>query len=103
MTELLRTAWPLAFGAASGLALGLVYFGGLWLTVRAGIASARPARWFLGSALLRTGLVLAGFWWFATRFPAPLALLACLAGFALAQLFALRLPPRPARRPGAAR
>ena len=101
VTDFLCTALPLAFGAASGFALGLVFFVGLWWTVQAGVASARPARWFLGSALLRTGLVLAGFWWFATQFAGPDRLLACLAGFGLAQVLALRLPRAGARHPGA--
>lgn len=95
MDEFTRSASPLAFGLAFGLALGLAFFGGLWWTVRTAVASTRPARWFLGSALLRTGLVLGGFGWFATRFPDPQPLLACLAGFGLAQLFAMLLPRRP--------
>jgi F1F0 ATPase subunit 2 len=52
--------WVLVF--AAGLLLGGVFFGGLWWTVRIGMASKRPALWFLGSLLLRTGVVLAGFY-----------------------------------------
>lgn len=96
MSEFMRAALPLALAVAAGLALGLAFFGGLWWTVRKGMASAKPARWFLGSALLRTGLVLAGFCWFALHFPDPPRLLACLAGFGLAQWLALRLPRMPA-------
>ena len=47
---------------AVGLVLGAVFFGGLWWTVRKGVASPRPALWFVGSMLLRTGVVLAGFY-----------------------------------------
>lgn len=52
---------PLALVFGSGILLGAFYFGGLWWTVQKGVASARPALWFLGSLLLRTGVVLAGF------------------------------------------
>jgi len=46
----------------AGLLLGMVFFGGLWWTVRKGLASARPVRWFFGSLILRTSLTLAGFY-----------------------------------------
>lgn len=45
----------------AGVGLGAVFFGGLWWTVRKGVASRQPALWFLGSLLLRLGLVIAGF------------------------------------------
>jgi F1F0 ATPase subunit 2 len=45
---------------AVGMLLGVVFFGGLWWTVRKGVSARRPALWFLGSMLLRTGLVLSG-------------------------------------------
>jgi F1F0 ATPase subunit 2 len=45
-----------------GALLGAFFYGGLWLTVRRGLSSGRPAVWFLGSLLLRTGVTLAGFY-----------------------------------------
>ena len=45
---------------AGGL-LGVFFFGGLWWTVSRGVTSDWPAVWFLGSLLLRTGMMLAGF------------------------------------------
>ena len=45
----------------AGLALGVVFFGGLWWTVLKAASSGHPARWFLGSALLRGAIVLPGF------------------------------------------
>lgn len=45
----------------AGVGLGAIFFGGLWWTVRKGVASRQPALWFLGSLLLRLGLVIAGF------------------------------------------
>lgn len=50
----------LALALAAGVALGALYFAGLWWTVRRGAASATPARLFLGSFLLRTAVALGG-------------------------------------------
>lgn len=58
MNEVL--SWVVATGA--GLGLGAIFFAGLWWTIRKGVASPRPALWFLGSLLLRTSIVLAGFY-----------------------------------------
>jgi F1F0 ATPase subunit 2 len=46
----------------AGLLLGAFFFGGLWWTVRKGIKSERVAFWFFGSMLLRTGVVMLGFY-----------------------------------------
>ena len=51
----------LALALLAGIGLGAIFFGGLWWTVRRGVASPRPALWFLGSGLLRMSIVLAGF------------------------------------------
>lgn len=67
----------------AGAALGAFYFGGLAWTVTRGIASKRPATWFLGSFVSRTAVVLTGFYlagdgdW--------LRLLICLLGFVIAR------------------
>ena len=45
----------LALAFLAGALLGAFFFGGLWWTVQKGVASERPALWFLGSLLLRTG------------------------------------------------
>jgi F1F0 ATPase subunit 2 len=52
----------LAFSLLAGVALGVIFFGGLWWTVRAGLGSKVPAMWFLGSLGLRTAATLAGFY-----------------------------------------
>lgn len=44
----------------AGALLGVIFFGGLWWTVRRGLLSKRPAVWFLCSTLVRFGVVLAG-------------------------------------------
>ncbi|CAN5497467.1 ATP synthase subunit I [soil metagenome] len=51
---------PLSF--AGGILLGALFFGGLWWTIRKAVSSSQPASWFLGSMVLRTGTVLAGFY-----------------------------------------
>ena len=71
-----------------GAALGAVFFGGLWWTVRRGAASLAPARWFVGSLILRTAIVLAGF--YAVGAGQPLRLALCLLGFLLARALVLR-------------
>ncbi len=79
-------------GIAGGL-LGAVFFGGLWWTVRKGVASPRPALWFLGSALVRMGIVLAGFYWIGRD--DWRRLLVALAGFVVARFVVLRLTRTP--------
>ena len=79
----------------AGLVLGGVFFGGLWWTVQKGFASPRPALWFLGSLLLRTSLVLGGFYVVGAgdwqRFGS------CLLGFMLARFLVSRFLNRQAR------
>jgi F1F0 ATPase subunit 2 len=58
MTETLT----LYLSGLGGLALGAFFFGGLWWTARKGIASPRPALWFLISLLVRTAVVMVGFY-----------------------------------------
>jgi F1F0 ATPase subunit 2 len=79
----------LALAFATGVLLGAIFFGGLWWTVRKGLSSTQPALWFLGSQLLRTSIVLAGFYFVARgRWE---RVLGCLLGFVAARLFATRL------------
>ena len=67
---------------AAGIGLGAIFFGGLWWTVRRGVASRRPALWFIGSLVLRTGLTLAGF--YAVSGGRWERLLLCVLGFVMA-------------------
>ena len=55
----------LLLALVTGALLGAIFFGGLWWTVQKGFASKQPALWFFGSLLLRTGIVLAGFYFIA--------------------------------------
>lgn len=73
----------------AGAMLGGMYFGGLWCTVRRGALSPTPARWFLGSLVLRTAILLAGFYVVGAGQPIRLGL--CLLGFMLARGIVLRV------------
>ena len=86
----------LALALVAGLLLGAVFFGGLWWTVRKGVSSKHPATWFLGSLLLRTSIILAGFYFISGRHWERLA--ACLLGFVVARfIVTLRLRSGQAR------
>ncbi len=77
----------------AGMLLGAAFFGGLWWTVKKGLASPRPAQWFIGSLLLRTALVLAGFYFVAGG--DWKRMLACLLGFIVARVIVTRLTATP--------
>lgn len=80
----------LTLALPAGIAMGALFFGGLWWTVQKGLASGRPALWFMGSLLLRTCLVLCGFYFVAGSDWRRLA--ACLAGFIVARFIIMRMP-----------
>jgi F1F0 ATPase subunit 2 len=73
----------------AGVLLGAFFFGGLWWTVRRGVTAKIPALWFVGSSVVRTGVVLAVFYrvgrgdWKRS--------LVCLLGFVIARFIVLRL------------
>jgi F1F0 ATPase subunit 2 len=85
MTSLMAT-WLLP--AAAGLAAGLIYFTGLWWTVRRLQTSRRPTVLTLASFALRAVFVLAAFYFVAQghweRF------LGCMVGFLLARVAVTR-------------
>jgi len=106
MNELLVvTAAPmtvLVLAALAGVALGALFFGGLWYSTRRGAASPTPALWFFGSLLLRMAITLPGFYVVAGGDWERM--LACLLGFLLARATVLRLTrPGPHGQAGAAR
>jgi len=80
---------PLLLAWLAGCALGAFFFGGLWWTVRRGLAAPNPALWIFPSALLRLGVVLAGF--YAVAGGDWRRLVACLVGFLLARQITVRL------------
>ncbi|MDB5325678.1 MAG: synthase subunit [Phycisphaerales bacterium] len=73
----------LIIGSTAGLALGAVFFGGLWWTVRRGVVSGTPAVWFLVSLFLRMGIALGGIYLVARSNGPRLA--ACLIAFLAAR------------------
>ncbi len=82
----------------AGVILGMLFFGGLWWTIRKCVSAKQPALWILGSLLLRTSIVLVSFYFVALghweRF------LVCLLGFVIARVVVMRLlrgqaPERP--------
>ncbi|MEO5719587.1 MAG: ATP synthase subunit I [Chthoniobacterales bacterium] len=84
--------WMVLAGLA-GLLLGVIFFGGLWWTVRKGLTAKQPALWFLGSMLLRMGIALVGFY-FVGRGDWK-RLLVCLAGFVVARFVVTWLTRHP--------
>jgi F1F0 ATPase subunit 2 len=78
----------LALAAVGGTVLGMIFYGGLYCTIRWGIESKVPALWFSGSLLLRTALVLVGF--YAISGGKANRLIACLPGFLLARVAVTR-------------
>jgi F1F0 ATPase subunit 2 len=82
----------------AGGMLGAIFFGGLWWTVCKGVSSKQPALWFVGSLLLRTGIILAGFY-FVSGGQGD-RLLACLLGFVIARFILTRLIGSPVEHDG---
>jgi F1F0 ATPase subunit 2 len=72
-----------------GVLLGSIFFGGLWWTVLKGVQSKHPALWFLTSMLLRTSIVLAGFYFVSGG--QLNRLLLCLYGFIIVRFIVKRL------------
>lgn len=89
MNEILK----LFSALVAGFLLGAFFFGGLWWTVQKGLSSKRPAFWFLGSMLLRTGTTVAGFY-FASGGHWE-RLLICLLGFFIMRRIIIRLTGLP--------
>ncbi|MFA7013231.1 MAG: ATP synthase subunit I [Desulfobacterales bacterium] len=60
--EMIPDAYSMAAAALWGLALGVFYFGGLWITVQKMAVSKNPKALMASSWLLRIGVVLPGMW-----------------------------------------
>ncbi len=71
------------FAFIAGLALGALFFGGLWLTVKKTITAKTPVVWVLGSFFLRVSIVLIGFYFISNG--SWQRLMICLAGFIAAR------------------
>lgn len=87
--------WPgIALAAVLGAGLGALFFGGLWLTVRALPTARYPAALSLGSLAARSILLMAGF--YVVSAGQWERLVASLIGFILARVALVQLM-RPAR------
>jgi len=85
LTEALR----LVLAMVTGVLLGVMFFGGLWWTVRKVSSSQQPALWFFCSLLLRTSTALVGFYLVGGGHWERL--LVCLLGFVMARHILIRL------------
>ena len=83
----------LTLALVAGLLLGSIFFAGLWWTVRKGVFSKSPGLWFLGSMLLRMGIVLGGFYFIGRGDWQRVVV--CLFGFILARIIVMRLTRTP--------
>ena len=82
-TLMMALAWGL------GAVLGVVFFGGLWWTVRKSLYAKHPALWIFGSLILRISIVAAGFYLLSGRHWGRLLL--SLLGFIAARFGVIRL------------
>jgi F1F0 ATPase subunit 2 len=85
----MNDTFRLMVALVTGLLLGAMFFGGLWWTVQKSVSSKRPALWFVGSLLVRTSIVVAGFYFIARGHWQRL--IVCLIGFVVARLIVTRL------------
>jgi F1F0 ATPase subunit 2 len=83
----------LTLGLLAGASIGVIFFGGLWWTIRRSLSSRSPAMLYLGSLLLRTIVAVAGFYVISRG--DWRRLLACMLGFLTARIVATRIARSP--------
>jgi len=83
------SAMDLVLPFAEGILLSLIFFGGLWMTVRRLGSSRRPVFLMLGSLLVRMSIALVGFLWIANG--GWHHAVACLAGFIAGRILTSRI------------
>jgi F1F0 ATPase subunit 2 len=66
-----------------GIILGIIFFGGLWLTIKKSVTSKTPGLLFFASFLIRTGIALLGFYFLAANNWKNMV--ACLVGFIISR------------------
>lgn len=76
----------------AGIILGVLFFGGLLLTVRIGLSSKRPTFIFLGSMIIRMAIVVIGFYYVGGD--SWQKILVCLGGFLIARIVITRIAKR---------
>lgn len=73
----------------AGLALGILFFGGLWFTVNKSINAKMPAIWIISSFFLRVSIILTGFYFVSGG--SWQRLLICVVGFVVARFIIVTL------------
>ena len=73
----------------AGIAFGVLFFGGLWLTVNKGLNAKNPALLFMGSLILRAAITVVGFYYVGAN--SWQRMLVCLVGFLIARMVIVRL------------
>ncbi len=68
----------------AGIGLGVIFYGGLYITVSRGLLSQHPFLWFSSSLLLRGSLVLTGLYFVSNG--EWQRIVACMAGFVVTGL-----------------
>lgn len=76
----------------AGIILGILFFGGLWYTVRIGLRSKNSALIFIGSLIIRMAIVLLGFYYVGANNWQKM--LVCLGGFLIARIVIARITKR---------
>ena len=72
-----------------GTCLGILFFGGLWLTSKKMLNSNKPVLWYIGSMFIRTALTLLGFYYIGQH--SLKYMLICLLGFIIARFAVVRM------------
>ncbi|HUZ60385.1 MAG TPA: ATP synthase subunit I [Hanamia sp.] len=72
----------------AGIILGVIFFGGLWVTIQKGLRSKRTALIFAGSFIVRIAIILLGFYYVGQS--SWQNMLVCLAGFLIARIMVTR-------------
>lgn len=83
----------LALAGVAGLVLSALSLGGLWWTVRVGVTSKQPGLLFLASLVVRTLVVVAGFYLVSNG--EAKRLVACLVGYLVARTVITKLAGAP--------
>lgn len=89
----MNNVWNLALLGASSFVIGLVFFGGLWWTVKRSIESSKAALWLFCSLLIRMSFAIICFYIMFTGdfyHPTWLVLFICMAAFVLARIAVLK-------------
>ena len=72
----------------AGIALGVIFFGGLWFTIQKGLRSKKSALIFTGSFIIRLVIIVSGFYFVGGNNWQKM--LVCLAGFLIARIVITR-------------